>query len=452
MKKRAVVALGVVTAMLLTGCTNADIEEDTVAASDVKMEETVQAVPMSEEIMEEPLSFEAMWFRMSDRFSVSQEIDMTQVYLYGSCELGGNTLSFFRNQDNELVVTSNINGEEVVVATYQGWDTFDYLGFESSREKGYYAGWLTMHENLFGFETAMLNVPIGANCCLYMVIANVEEQVKTVFCTEDRGLEISDADNDGRDELVSLLEGYYYDWQDRMTTKCTAVLPNYVRQLEYEEEERAWQVRCTDHTVRQAKVTEQALAVPLIQVFSQEDVKVVPELTIDSFEEAVRLGEVEEMRGGVPGAVEGTWYIITIDDMEYYYFKYDFSENVSEGDCSPYYAIMGEKHTLANGIHVGMSEEEVLALYPNMAVMDFEDNYIYDRICGHQGWNGIGYPNNERADDINQIEYWRWIDQFDYVMIGDIDLGTYDTLPLYIGLMMKDKKVAAITFYYPTAG
>ena len=130
--------------------------------------------------------------------------------------------------------------------------------------------------------------------------------MKTIFCTEDRGLVVSDVDGDGKAELVSLLEGYYYDWQDRMTTKCTAVLPDYVRQLVYEEEEQAWQVRCTDHTVRQGKAAEQALAVPLIQVFSQEDVKVVPELTIDSFEEAVRLGEVEEMRGGVPGAVEGT--------------------------------------------------------------------------------------------------------------------------------------------------
>jgi len=452
LKKREVVALGVVAAMLLTGCTNADIEEDTVAASDVKMEETVQAVSMSEEIMVEPLSFEAMWFWMSDWFVVSQDIDMTQVYLYGSCELGGNTLSFFRNLDNELVVTNNIDGEEVIVAAYQGWDIFDYEGFESAREKGYYAGWLTAYDNLFGFETVMLDVPIGANCCLYMVIANVEEQVKTIFCTEDRGLIVSDADGDGKAELVSGLEGYYYDWQDRMTTKCTAVFSDDVRQFVYEEEQHAWQIRYTDNTVRQGKVAEQVLAVPLIQVFSQEDVKVVPELTIDSFEEAVRLGEVEEMRGGVPGAVEGTWYIVTIDDIEYYYYKYDFREKVSEGGCEPYYAIIGENHTLANGIHVGMSEEEVLALYPNMAVMDFEDNYIYDRVTGHQGWNFVGYPNGERENASGMVEAWTWTDQFDYIMIGDIDLGTYDTLPLYIGLMMKDKKIAVITFYYPTAG
>lgn len=36
-------------------------------------------------------------------------------------------------------------------------------------------------------------------------------------------------------------------------------------------------------------------------------------------------------------------------------------------------------------------------------------------------------------------------------MIADIDFVTYDTLPIYVGLFMKDNVVSAITFYYPTA-
>lgn len=59
MKKRAVAALGVVTAMLLTGCTKVGAKDDIIVVSDVKMseskeekviEETVQEVPMAESI------------------------------------------------------------------------------------------------------------------------------------------------------------------------------------------------------------------------------------------------------------------------------------------------------------------------------------------------------------------------------------------------------------------
>jgi hypothetical protein len=49
-------------------------------------------------------------------------------------------------------------------------------------------------------------------------------------------------------------------------------------------------------------------------------------------------------------------------------------------------------------------------------------------------------------------EDYYWENQFDYIMLADIDLGTDDTLPSYVGLLMKDDTVSAITFYYPTAG
>ena len=49
-------------------------------------------------------------------------------------------------------------------------------------------------------------------------------------------------------------------------------------------------------------------------------------------------------------------------------------------------------------------------------------------------------------------EDYYWENQFDYIMIADINLGNYDTLPLYVGLLIKDDEVSAITFYNPTAG
>ena len=102
-----------------------------------------------------------------------------------------------------------------------------------------------------------------------------------------------------------------------------------------------------------------------------------------------------------------------------------------------------------------MTMEEVLEKYPNMAVMNFDGSYLDKEVTGHQGWNPIAYP----CSYVGMDEDWdyagkdyQWSDQFDCIMIADIDLGAEDTLPLYLALMVKDNAVAAITFYYPTAG
>ncbi len=187
-----------------------------------------------------------------------------------------------------------------------------------------------------------------------------------------------------------------------------------------------------------------------IHVFSQEDVAVVPEVQMYSFEEAKKLGEVVTVDDYLPGLGFGTWYTVEIDGIEYYYGKYDHKEEVETFGSG--YSIVGANYSLENGIYVGMAEEEVLRIYPNMAVMDFEGNYLYEDVTGHQGWNGAAYPCIKQKETDGSVEHVPWTSQFDYIMIGDIDLGTYDTLPMYVGLMMKDKKVAAITFYYPTAG
>lgn len=59
-------------------------------------------------------------------------------------------------------------------------------------------------------------------------------------------------------------------------------------------------------------------------------------------------------------------------------------------------------------------------------------------------------PEIKQYWEYNGKDY-KWSNQFDCIMIADIDLGETDTLPVYLGLLVKDEKVAAITFYYPTA-
>ena len=49
-------------------------------------------------------------------------------------------------------------------------------------------------------------------------------------------------------------------------------------------------------------------------------------------------------------------------------------------------------------------------------------------------------------------EDYFWINQFEYIMVADIDFGKSDGLPRYVALLMTGDTIAAITFYCPTAG
>lgn len=191
----------------------------------------------------------------------------------------------------------------------------------------------------------------------------------------------------------------------------------------------------------------------LIHVFSEDDMLVYPEIAEYNFETAQEMGNVQKLAGILPGANEGTWYITEIEGIEYYYGKYDTQEEKETVLLG--YSIISDKYSLENGISVGMTKEEILSNYPDMAVTDFEGNHLGQEISGYQGWNGISYPRSYKGMD-SDWEYggkdYLWTDQFDYVIIADIDLGESDVLPRYLALLMKDDIIAAITFFNPTAG
>lgn len=188
-----------------------------------------------------------------------------------------------------------------------------------------------------------------------------------------------------------------------------------------------------------------------MHVFSQEDMVVTPDIREYEFAAAQELGSVKTLQGVLPGTGEGTWYIIEMDGVEYYYGKYDYSDEIILRG----YSIIDDKHSLANGIKVGMKQKEILAEYPDMAVMDFEGNYLNGDVAACMGWNNGAYPRSyiDMDDEWDYTgEDYYWENQFDYIMIADINIGNYNTLPLYVGLLMKDDMVSAITFYNPTAG
>ena len=208
------------------------------------------------------------------------------------------------------------------------------------------------------------------------------------------------------------------------------------------------QVAETIETV-QSEGTINTNEISMIQTFTREDVAVTPQIKEYDFLTAKEIGITRQLRGVLPGTDEGVWYIILIDGVEYYYGKYDFKDT-EDADFFGY-AIVSDAYSLQNGISVGTTMEEILEKYPDMAVMDFEGNYLDKEVAGHQGWNGSAYPRSYVGMD-EELEFdYEWQEQFDCIMIADIDSGV-DTKPVYVGLLVKDNMVAAITFYDPTAG
>lgn len=198
---------------------------------------------------------------------------------------------------------------------------------------------------------------------------------------------------------------------------------------------------------------EQLVDTPVLQVFEQTDIEPLQDIKEYSYEEARKIGITQEVYGVLPGASEGIWAIVEVDGIEYYYGKY--ATGMEESYELFNYSIIGSQYVLSNGIAVGMKEEELRNNYPDMAVLDFENNNIYDEVSGAMAWNGSTYPRSY-IDMDPDFEYdgndYIWTNQFDYVMIGNILLDESDELPLYLALFIKDKKVAAISYYYPTVG
>lgn len=190
-----------------------------------------------------------------------------------------------------------------------------------------------------------------------------------------------------------------------------------------------------------------------LHTFNEDEIKINPGIENYDFTTASSYETTVSIEGILPGASMGTWYISTIDGVEYYFTDYHTQpESISQLIG---YSIIDDTHVLGNGISVGMTENEVLELYPNLAAMDFEGNFIYEKVDGCLGWNNATYPRSPQDTDdtwaYENADYY-WTNQFDYVLIGNIETNVTDDAPYYVGLLIKDATISAITFYCPTAG
>ncbi|MBP3610123.1 MAG: hypothetical protein J6J42_07305 [Lachnospiraceae bacterium] len=189
-----------------------------------------------------------------------------------------------------------------------------------------------------------------------------------------------------------------------------------------------------------------------IQVFLPEEVAVVPKVVFYDFEEVSENNIYHQIYGLLPGLAFGNWYTVRINGVEYYYALADHRQ--TEPAYFYGYSLIDENYSLANGISVGMTVEEILDLYPNVAIVNFDNEFIGEKVWRFAGWNGIAYPYSPIDFDPNykyNNQDYDWTNQFDYIIAADIQRPA-DTLPIHLGLLIKDNKIAAITFYYPTAG
>lgn len=195
--------------------------------------------------------------------------------------------------------------------------------------------------------------------------------------------------------------------------------------------------------------------------FKKADVEVSPLVNKYSFEEACKLGTMEQIDGWLPGLAEGTWYIAEVEGVQYFYGKYAYAAenenaNSDKETSQPElfgYAIIGDNYRLSNGIMVGTSIEELRLAYEKDG--EWFDVTIFENGLEKGGiwWNGISFPRSSQGMDAtfdyNGSDY-RWVDQFDYVMMADVSED--DLPPMFMGIFVRDGNVAAISFYSPTAG
>lgn len=178
----------------------------------------------------------------------------------------------------------------------------------------------------------------------------------------------------------------------------------------------------------------------MIENIPAEEISFVPEWKELAYDEALAVGgEIVNVAEGTFAGSGAVWYTVRAEGMEYYFCEAAVPDGTSEiWQSAQNYAVVGPEYALKCGIKVGTAVEEVLRMYPDMAETDLSDGES-SRLeqYGCYGFHeGAGYPNG-------------WKGQFDSALLANVGYG--EELPLYLALMIKEDKVAAITFYHPTA-
>lgn len=178
----------------------------------------------------------------------------------------------------------------------------------------------------------------------------------------------------------------------------------------------------------------------MIETIPADEITFVPDWKALTYDEALDVGgEVTDVTEGTFAGSGAVWYTVRAEGTEYFFREVTApGETPALSRTAENYAVVGSEYALKCGIKVGTAVEEVLRMYPDMAETDLSDGESswLDKYACYGFHEGAGYPNG-------------WKGQFDSALLANVEYG--EELPLYLALMIKEDKVAAITFYYPTA-
>jgi len=134
---------------------------------------------------------------------------------------------------------------------------------------------------------------------------------------------------------------------------------------------------------------------------------------------------------------EGSHYIITLDGIGYYFY----SNSAPEDNHSAWNIyLLSPDHPLSGGAKVSMTEQELLALYPDLAKTTLSgDDPAFN---GTYGSDWFAFRNDQFPES--------FLKEYDYAYTAYLDKER-DGLPVCIAFLMINGQVGTITVYMPTA-
>lgn len=180
--------------------------------------------------------------------SLQSDIDTTNCFSYVTTSLNNYTINVYRNSKNYLIISAtDTQGNSSILTSYKDWSYYCFEEFESSLLK-YNFSLCSPYDNLFGTQALALEFPVGANAILYIIIGERNGNIQLLFQNIDSGLIIDNIDNDKDLELISSLNGYFYDTVDDNIYQYNMVLSKDISQVVWDERKHKTHIYYTDRS------------------------------------------------------------------------------------------------------------------------------------------------------------------------------------------------------------
>lgn len=180
--------------------------------------------------------------------SLQADIDSTNCFSYVTTTLNNYTINVYRNSKNHLIISStDTQGNSSILTSYKDWNNYCFEEFESSLLK-YNFSLCSPYDNLLGTQSLAMEFPVGANAILYIIIGEQNGNIQLLFQNIDSGLIIDNIDNDKDLELISTLNGYFYDKVGDDLYQYNMILTENVSQVVWDEQKHKTHIYYTDRT------------------------------------------------------------------------------------------------------------------------------------------------------------------------------------------------------------